>query len=159
MVRKQQQYTLNVEQNTTEQLLRSPYCSNEGLHCGCRAHHLTCQPQQVIENSSSLWKTFLLCLLACLAATAIMALIFYFGPFGKPTSNTTIIIHTDGKSSQDLCTSAPTTSPTASPLTGLQTTSPSAPVTTPTSSTSTPTPTTMTTTATTLGHEADIEEY
>ncbi|XP_036060384.1 dynactin-associated protein [Onychomys torridus] len=154
MGRKQQQYTMNVEQSSGEQLLRNPYCSTEGTHCGCRSHHVTCELHPVPENPCSLWKIFLMCLLACLVATAITALAFYFGPFGNP-NNTTIVIHTDGGSSQDPCTSASTPSLTSTPPSGPETTTSSA-VTTPGSHTNPPTPTTVMTNTTTE-HEVDIE--
>ncbi|XP_027258424.1 dynactin-associated protein [Cricetulus griseus] len=161
MVRKQQQYTMNVEQSSGEQLLRNPYCSNEGTHCGCRSHHVTCELHPVTENPCSLWKIFLICLLACLVATAITVLAFYFGPFGNP-NNTTIIINTDGRSSQDPCTSASTPSLTSTSPPGLETTPSSTTVTTPDSPTNPPTSppvptTTTTTTTTTTEHEVDIE--
>nr|XP_034374439.1 dynactin-associated protein-like [Arvicanthis niloticus] len=155
MVRKQQQYNINVEQNVGEQLLRNPYCSFEGTHCGCRSHHVICELHQVTKNPCSLWKIFLICLLACLVATAITALALYFGPFGNPT-NTTIVIHTDGRSCQDPCTSPSTPSsttvssagPGTSPL-PINTTTPALPT----------TPSTFTTTmpSTTTEHEVDIE--
>ncbi|KAM7320489.1 hypothetical protein ACRRTK_020932 [Alexandromys fortis] len=154
MGRKQQQYTLNVEQNSGEQLLRNPYCSTEGAQCGCRSHHVTCELHSVKENSCSLWKIFVMCLLACLVATAITALAFYFGRFGNPT-NTTIIIRTDGGSSQDSCTTAATPSLTSSPA--PETTPSSTTITTPDSTPSPPTPTTEMAN-TTIEHEVEIED-
>ncbi|KAK7822453.1 hypothetical protein U0070_001620 [Myodes glareolus] len=154
MSRKQQQYTLNVEQNSGEQLLRNPYCSTEGTHCGCRSHHVTCELHSVKENSCSLWKIFVMCLLACLVATTITALAFYFGRFGNPT-NTTIIIRTDGGSSQDSCTTASTPSLTSLPP-EPETTPSSTNITTQDSTPSSPTPTTEMA-DTTIEHEVDIE--
>ncbi|XP_051019514.1 dynactin-associated protein-like [Acomys russatus] len=156
MVRKQQQYTMNVEQNAAEQLLRNPYCSTEGAHCGCRSHHVTCELHRVTKHPCSLWKIFLICLLACLVATAITALVFYFGPFGNPT-NTTIVIHTDGRSSQDPCTTASTPSLTPTLPPGPETTPSPTSLPTPGLSTNPPTTTTM---VTSTEHEVEIEyEY
>ncbi|XP_055478826.1 dynactin-associated protein-like [Psammomys obesus] len=156
MVRKQQQYTLNVEQTAAEQLLRHPHCSPEGAHCGCRSHYVACELHGVTKNPCSLWKIFLICLLACLLATAITALALYFRPFGNPT-NTTIIINTDGRPSQEPCTSASTPSLTSTPSPGSETTAPSTSITTPAATTTTPTTTTTVTTIATTEHEAIIE--
>ncbi|XP_048219238.1 dynactin-associated protein-like [Perognathus longimembris pacificus] len=149
MVGKQQQYTVNLEQSEAELVSVARCCSNEGTHCGCRSHNVIFQPQKAASNRCSLWKTFLVCLLACLVATAITALAFYFGYFGKPISNTTIILHIDGKSSQvtDLTPSTPSPAPpTTSPP---ESSPPSTPVDNPSSSTPAP--------ATTIEHEAEIE--
>ncbi|KAL6035528.1 hypothetical protein STEG23_027809 [Scotinomys teguina] len=89
-------------------------------------------------------------------ATAITALAFYFGPFGNP-NNTTIIIRTDGGSSQDPCTSASTPSLTSTPSLGPETT-PSSTVTTPGSPTIPPTPTTTVMSTATTEHEVEIED-
>ncbi|KAL1773427.1 dynactin-associated protein-like, partial [Sigmodon hispidus] len=139
-------------------LLRSSYCSTEGQHCLCRSHHVTCEVHPVAGNPCSLWKIFLMCLLACVVATTITALAFYFGPFGNPT-NTTIVIHTDGSSNQNPCTTASTPSLTSTPTLGPETTSSFPNITTPTpgSSPNPPTPTTVMTNATTE-HEVDIED-
>lgn len=116
MDRKQQKQIEDIEQNETELLPRNPYCSNEGAHCGCRFPNMTFQPQLVATKPWSLWKTFLVCLLACLIATTLLVLVLYFVHFGKPNgSGTTIIIHADGKSSHITCipgSSLPPTSPT-----------------------------------------------
>ncbi|XP_057645241.1 dynactin-associated protein [Chionomys nivalis] len=156
MGRKQQQYTLNVDQNSGEQLLRNPYCSTEGAQCGCRSHHVTCELHSVKEHSCSLWKIFVMCLLACLVATAITALASYYGRFGNPT-NTTIIIRTDGGSSQDSCTTASTPSLISSPAPGPETTPSSTTITTPDSTPSPPTPTAEMAN-TTIEHEVEIED-
>lgn len=95
-----------------------------------------------------------MCLLACLVATAITALAFYFGRFGNPT-NTTIIIRTEGGASQDSCTTASTPSLT-SPPPEPETTPSSTTITTPDSTPSSPTPTTEMAN-TTIEHEVDIE--
>uniref|UniRef100_A0A8C6IHP8 Dynactin associated protein n=1 Tax=Mus spicilegus TaxID=10103 RepID=A0A8C6IHP8_MUSSI len=155
MVRKQQQYTLNVEQNVAEQLLRSPYCSTEGTHCDCRSHHVTCELHQVTKNRCSLWKVFLICLLACLVATSITALAFYFGPLGN-SNNTTIVIHTDGRSCQDPCASPSTPSPTTIPSPGPDTTPSPTNTTTPALPTTLPTITTVMT-STSTEHDVEIE--
>ncbi|KAM5304790.1 uncharacterized protein AAES06_000101 [Glossophaga mutica] len=105
---------MNVEENTTELLPRNPYHFNEGSQCSCRSPHVTCQPQwplQVAAKPRSLWKTFLVCLLACLIAAALVVLLIYFVHSGKPT----IIIHADGKASHVACTSGSSPSPAPSP--------------------------------------------
>jgi len=108
--------------------------------CACRTN-LYCNAFQVTKNSCSLWKIFLICLLACLVATAITALAFYFGHFGNST-NTTIVVHTDGRSCQDPCVSPSTPSPTTTPSPGPGT-SPSPDTTTPSLSSTPPTSTTV----------------
>ncbi|XP_032741395.1 dynactin-associated protein [Rattus rattus] len=154
MGRKQQQYNMNVEQNVPPQLLRNPYCSTEGTQCGCRSHHVTCELHQVTKNSCSLWKIFLICLLACLVATAITALAFYFGHFGSST-NTTIVVHTDGRSCQDPCVSPSTPSPTTTPSPGPGA-SPSPDTTAPSLSSTPPTSTTVMP-ITTTEHDVEID--
>ncbi|XP_037007829.2 dynactin-associated protein [Artibeus jamaicensis] len=168
---------MDSEENTAELLPRNPYCSNEGSHCGCKLPHVTFQPQwplQVAAKQWSLWKTFLVCLLACLIATTLVVLVLYFVHFGKPT----VIIHGDGKGSHVACTSGPspspapcptpssapcptpstaprsTPSPAPSTLPGSQSTLPSTPVTNQSSSTMVP-PSAM---KTTTQHEVIIEE-
>uniref|UniRef100_A0A7N5JZW7 CLLAC-motif containing domain-containing protein n=1 Tax=Ailuropoda melanoleuca TaxID=9646 RepID=A0A7N5JZW7_AILME len=96
------------------QLPRNPYCSNEGTHCGCRLPTVTLQPPWVTAKPWSLWKTFLVCLLACLIATTLVALVLYFVHFGKATNSTTIIIHADGKSNHVTCNPGSTPSPASS---------------------------------------------
>ncbi|VTJ86911.1 Hypothetical predicted protein, partial [Marmota monax] len=129
MVEKRQQNLADIEQNVTELLPRNPYCPNEGMHCGCRLHNVPLQTPVVTAKPCSLWKTFLVCLLACLIAAAIVILVLYFGHFGNPTSYPTIVINADGKPSQIIC--FPGTAPplTSSPLPGSQSTSSSTPVT------------------------------
>lgn len=170
-----------MQENTAELLPRNPYCSNERSHCGCRLPHVTFQPQwplQVATKSWSLWKTFLVCLLACLIAVTLVVLVVYFVHLGKPT----FIIHADGKASHVTCTSDSSRSPAPSPdkcctpspaecctpcpapcptpssapstLNGSQSTLPSTPVTNRSSSTTMP-PSTV---KTTLEHEVLIEE-
>uniref|UniRef100_A0A8C5KCB1 Dynactin associated protein n=1 Tax=Jaculus jaculus TaxID=51337 RepID=A0A8C5KCB1_JACJA len=157
MIGKQQQYTVNAERDAVEQLLRNPNCSNEGTHCGCMLHHVIIQPQQATEHSWSLWKTFLMCVLACLVAMAITVLVFYFGPFGKATTNTTIIVHTDGRSSEDHFIPPSTPSFSSSFPPESQSTLPPTPVATLSSSTNIPTSAMTTTRITTMEHEAEIE--
>ncbi|XP_039697142.1 dynactin-associated protein-like [Pteropus medius] len=154
---KQQQSAMDVEQNTAELLPRNPYCSNEGTHCDCRLPHVTFQPQLVTAKPRSLWKTFLVCLLACLIATALIVLVLYFVHFGKPTTGTTIIIHADGKSSHVACIPGFTPSPASSSLPGSQGTLPSISVTNKSSPTTVP-PSTMEMTKTTEEHEVIIED-
>uniref|UniRef100_A0A8C5YVA5 CLLAC-motif containing domain-containing protein n=1 Tax=Marmota marmota marmota TaxID=9994 RepID=A0A8C5YVA5_MARMA len=110
------------------QLPRNPYCPNEGMHCGCRLHNVPLQTP-VTAKPCSLWKTFLVCLLACLIAAAIVILVLYFGHFGNPTSYPTIVINADGKPSQITCFPGTTPPLTSSPLPGSQSTSSSTPVT------------------------------
>ncbi|XP_016080605.1 PREDICTED: dynactin-associated protein [Miniopterus natalensis] len=132
---KQQQRSVGIEQNAAELLPRNPYCSNCGTHCGCRSPHVTFQPQWVAAKPWSLWKTFLVCLLACLIATTLVVLALYFVHFGKPTLGTTIVIHADGKSNHMIC--IPGSTPSPAPIPG----STPSPAPTP-SSTSSPAPTT-----------------
>nr|XP_045043611.2 dynactin-associated protein [Desmodus rotundus] len=142
---KQQQCAMDTDEHAAELLPRNPYCSNEGTHCGCRLPHVTFQPQwplQVAAKPWSLWKTFLVCLLACLIATTLVVLVVYFVHFGKPT----VIVHADGKASPVACTSGssptpapcPTPSPAPSTLHGSQSTLPSTPATNQSSSTMVP---------------------
>lgn len=154
---KQRQSTVDVEQNTTELLPRNPYCSNEGTHCGCRLPHVTFQPQLVTAKPWSLWKTFLVCLLACLIAIALVVLVLYFVHFGKPIG-TTIIIHADGKTSHVTCMPTFTPSPASSSLPGSQGTLPSTAVADQSSPTTTVPPSTMEMTKTTEDHEVIIED-
>uniref|UniRef100_A0A452E0I5 CLLAC-motif containing domain-containing protein n=1 Tax=Capra hircus TaxID=9925 RepID=A0A452E0I5_CAPHI len=100
---KQQQRAVDIDQNPTELLPRNPYGSNEGTPCGCRLPVVTLQPQWAAARPWSPWKTFLLCLLACLIAAALVVLLFYFVHLGKPAAGTTIVIHADGKSSHVTC--------------------------------------------------------
>ncbi|XP_036890413.1 dynactin-associated protein [Sturnira hondurensis] len=159
------EHAMDREENTAELLPRNPYCSNEGPHCGCRSPHVTFQPQwplQVAAKQWSLWKTFLVCLLACLIATTLVVLVIYFVHFSKPT----VIIHADGKAGHVACTSGsspspapcptlcPTPSPAPSTLPGSQSTLPSTPVTNQSSSTMVP-PSAMNTT---MQHEVIIED-
>ncbi|XP_012786919.2 dynactin-associated protein [Ochotona princeps] len=122
---KQKQRTVDTEQSEAELLPRNPYCSNEGTQCGCKWHNVTIQPQLVTTKPWSLLKTFLVCLLACLISTTLVVLVVYFVHFSRPISNTTIIIHPEGRPSQAACLpgSTPTLASSAPP--GLQTTSPS----------------------------------
>uniref|UniRef100_G1Q7P2 CLLAC-motif containing domain-containing protein n=2 Tax=Myotis TaxID=9434 RepID=G1Q7P2_MYOLU len=142
---KQGQHAGDTEQNAAELLPRNPYCSNCRTHCCCRSSPVTFQPQWVTAKPWSLWKTFLVCLLACLIATTLVVLVLYFVHFGKHTMGTTIVIHTDGKSSHVICNPgstatpaptpgstsslAPTTSATTSPAPTTSTTAPPAPTT------------------------------
>ncbi|XP_036085954.1 dynactin-associated protein-like isoform X1 [Rousettus aegyptiacus] len=156
---KQRQSAVDVDQNTTELvtiLPRNPYCSNEGTHCGCRLSHVAFQPQLVTAKPWSLWKTFLVCLLACLIAIALVVLVLYFVHFDKPLG-TTIIIHADGKTSHVTCMPSFTPSPASSSLPGSQGTLPSTPVADQSSPTIVP-PSTMEMTKTTEEHEVIIED-
>ncbi|XP_040120385.1 dynactin-associated protein [Oryx dammah] len=155
---KQQQHTVDIEQNPTELLPRNPYGSNEGTHCGCRLPVVTLQPQWAAARPWSPWKTFLLCLLACLIATALVVLLFYFVHLGKPAAGTTIVIHADGKPSHITCIPGAAPSPGPSSLPVSQSTLPPTPGTNHSSSTpglSTPMETTM---SSTLVHEVEIED-
>ncbi|EHB06844.1 hypothetical protein GW7_11018, partial [Heterocephalus glaber] len=161
MTRKQEEYVVNVEQNVAEMCPRNPYCSNEEMQCGCRLHNVIIQPQMATGKPWSLWKMSLVCLLACLIASAIAVLVLYFGHFGKPTSNTTIIIHADGKSSQDPGVPAPTTPPAPSIPTGPQSIMPSTLTASQSTPTSVPTAsleTTISITTTPTVHEVIIDE-
>ncbi|XP_045706061.1 dynactin-associated protein [Phyllostomus hastatus] len=105
---------MDTEENSAELLPRNPYCSNERSHCSCRLPHVTFQPQwplQVAAKPWSLWKTFLVCLLACLIAVALVVLVVYFVHLGKPI----FIIHADGKAYHVACTSGSSPSPAAVP--------------------------------------------
>ncbi|XP_073925628.1 dynactin-associated protein-like [Castor canadensis] len=155
---KQQQRAMDIEQNETAWFPRNPHCSNEGAHCGCRCHSVACQPQQVAKKTWSLWKTFLVCLLACIVATTIAVLVFYFVHFDKSTSNTTIIIHADGKSSYVTCIPGSTPSPVSTTPPVPLSTPPSTPMTSQSSSTSITTSAMVTTIATTTEHEVEIED-
>ncbi|XP_004616223.1 dynactin-associated protein [Sorex araneus] len=146
-------------------LPRNPYCSNEGPpHCGCKFPNVTLQPQWVASKPWSLWKTFLVCLLACLIATTLVVLVLYFVHFGKaPNNGNSIIIHTDGKSTHVTCI-FDSASPTQSePQTTFSTTPEANQSSTTLLSTvyyPTPTgpPSTVPTVKTTVDHEVEIEE-
>lgn len=122
--------------------------------CVCRNND-SCNAFQVTKNRCSLWKVFLICLLACLVATSITALAFYFGPFGN-SNNTTIVIHTDGRSCQDPCASPSTSSPTTIPSPRPDTTPSPTNTTTPALPTTLPTFTTVMT-STSTEHDVEIE--
>ncbi|XP_017199773.1 dynactin-associated protein-like [Oryctolagus cuniculus] len=143
---KQRRYTLDTEQNEAELV------------------------SMVTENPWSLLKTFLVCLLACLISTTLVVLVVYFVHFGRPTSNTTIIIQPDGKSSQVTFTpastpsaasspppAASTPSAASSPPPGSQSTPPSTPVTSQSSSTTAAPSTLESTKTTTVDHEVIID--
>ncbi|XP_005373008.1 PREDICTED: dynactin-associated protein [Chinchilla lanigera] len=159
MTSKPEEYVMEIEQNAAETFPRNPYCLSEGTQCGCRLHNVIIQPQMASGKPWSLWKTCLVCLLACLIASAIVALVSHFGQYGKPIGNTTIIIHADGRSNQGA--GIPTyTPPTSSTSPGPQSTTPSTPTTSPSTSTSVPTTsmeTTTTISTTTPIHHVDIE--
>lgn len=160
MTRKQGEYVVNVEENVADTFPRNQYCSNEGTHYGCRLHNVIIQPQMATGKPWSLWKICLVSLLACLIASAIVVLVLYFGHFGKPISNTTIVIHTDGKSSQDGRIPSSTTSLTSTSP-GPPSTSSSTPVagqSTSTGITTTSMETTTSTTSTTPVHKVVIED-
>ncbi|XP_076991559.1 uncharacterized protein LOC143662055 [Tamandua tetradactyla] len=153
MVGKQGPHAVDIEQNTAELLPRNPYCSMERTyHCGCRFHTETLQPQQVTAKPWSLWKTFLVSLLACLIATTLVVLVIYFVHFCKPTNHTTS--HSDGKSTH--VTSTHDSTPL--PLPGSQTILSSIPVTNQSSSTMVPSPAIETTQSATLDLEVIIED-
>nr|XP_019576674.1 PREDICTED: dynactin-associated protein [Rhinolophus sinicus] len=154
---KQRQNAVDIEQNAAELLPRNPYCSNEGTHCGCRLP-VTFQPQWVTAKPWSLWKTFLVCLLACLIAMALVVLVLYFVHFGKPTIGTTVIIQTDGKSSHVTCITGSAPSPASSLLPGSQNTLPSIPVANQSSPTTVPPSAMETTKPTSVDHEVIIED-
>uniref|UniRef100_A0A8I3MNI2 Dynactin associated protein n=2 Tax=Canis lupus familiaris TaxID=9615 RepID=A0A8I3MNI2_CANLF len=135
------------------QLPRNPYCLNEGTHCGCRLPGATLHPQWVTTKPWSLWKTFLVCLLACLIATTLVVLVLYFVHFGRPTNSTTIIIHADGKSNHVTCIPGSPPSPASSTLPGSPTT-----VAKQSSSAKVSPSSVDTTKPTTLDHEVIIEE-
>ncbi|KAM5218285.1 uncharacterized protein RBU33_003637 isoform 1-T1 [Hipposideros larvatus] len=171
-----QEHAVDAGQNAVEMvsiLPRNPYCSNERAHCVCRLPNMAFQPQWATAKPWSLWKTFLVCLLACLIATALVVLVLYFVHFGKPTTGTTIIIQADGKFRHVICIPGSTPSPASSLLPGSQGTLPSIPLasqsspttmppSTPVANQSLPTtvpPSTMETTrTTTVDHEIIIEE-
>ncbi|XP_047625388.1 dynactin-associated protein-like [Phacochoerus africanus] len=155
---KQRQDAMHIEQNTAELLPRNPYCSNEGMPCGCRSPIVTLQPQWVTAKPWSLWKTFLVCLLACLIATTLVVLLFYFVHFGKPTNGTTVIIHADSHSNHVTCIPGSSTSSLSTSLSGSQSTLPSIVVASQSPSTKEPPPPTETTKSTTWEHEVIIED-
>ncbi|KAI4564768.1 hypothetical protein MJG53_015780 [Ovis ammon polii x Ovis aries] len=155
---KQQQHAVDIDQNPTELLPRNPYGSNEGTPCGCRLPVVTLQPQWAAARPWSPWKTFLLCLLACLIAAALVVLLFYFVHLSKPAAGTTIVIHADGKSSHVTCLpgAAPSQGPSSLPVS--QSTLLLTPGTNHSSSTPVlPTPM-ETTISSTLVHEVEIED-
>ncbi|KAJ1068066.1 hypothetical protein K5549_007354 [Capra hircus] len=155
---KQQQRAVDIDQNPTELLPRNPYGSNEGTPCGCRLPVVTLQPQWAAARPWSPWKTFLLCLLACLIAAALVVLLFYFVHLGKPAAGTTIVIHADGKSSHVTCIPGAAPSPGPSSLPVSQSTLPPTLGTNHSSSTpGLPTPL-ETTISSTLVHEVEIED-
>lgn len=168
---KQKQQTVDAEQNTTELLPRNPYCSNESPQCACKFSHVTLQPQWVASKPWSLWKTFLVCFLACLIAITLVVLVLYLVHFGKSSNSiSSIIIHTDGKSTQVTCIYDSTSEPsTVSPIQSeFQTTLPSMTEANQSSSTllttinyptPTRTPTTMETIKTMIEHEVEIENW
>ncbi|VFV36526.1 uncharacterized protein LYPA_23C000731 [Lynx pardinus] len=146
-------HVVDIEQTSTELLPRNPYCLNEGRQCGCTLPNVTLQPQWVTAKPWSLWKTFLVCLLACLIATTLVILVLYFVHFGKHTNSTTIIIHADGKSNRVTCIPDSTPSHTSSTLPGSST-----PAATQSSSAKVSPSSMETTEITTLDHEVIIEE-
>lgn len=108
---------------------------------------------QVTAKPWSLWKTFLVCLLACLIATTLVVLVLYFVHFGKATNSTTIIIHADGKSNHVTCIPGSTPSPASSAPPGSPTSVPNQ------SSSAKVSPSSVETTKTiTLEHEVIIED-
>nr|XP_005005623.1 integumentary mucin C.1 [Cavia porcellus] len=149
MASKRGKYDVNIESQAAEMLPRNPYCLNEEEQCGCRLHNVIVQPQMATGKPWSLWKTCLVCLLACLIASAIAVLVLHFGHFNKPFSNTTIIIHTDGKSNQDAGIPNPTLSPDSLTSSGPQSTTTPTPTTSQSTSTDVPTTSMETTTTTT----------
>ncbi|XP_058413154.1 dynactin-associated protein-like [Diceros bicornis minor] len=153
----QRQQAVDIEQNAAELLLRNPYCSNEETHSGCRLPNMMVQPKRVTGKQWSLWKTFLVCLLACLIATALVVLVLYFVHFGKPTNITTVIIHADRTSNHVTCIPGSTSSPTSSSLPGSQSTLPSTLVAHQSSSTMVPRSPMETTKTTTWGHKIITE--
>ncbi|KAI5279966.1 Dynactin-Associated Protein [Manis pentadactyla] len=155
---KQRQHATDIEQNAAELLPRNPYCSNEGTPCGCTLPSVTLQPQWVTTKPWSLWKTFLVCLLACLIATTLVVLVLYFVHSAKPTSSTTIIIHADGKSSHVTCIPGSTPSPAASTQHGPLSILPSTPVSSQSPSTKMSPSALVTMKAATWDHEIIIED-
>ncbi|XP_036100771.1 dynactin-associated protein [Molossus molossus] len=153
---KQRQHTVDSELNAAELLPRNPYCSNCRSHCDCGSSPVTFQPHWVTAKPWSLWKTFLVCLLACLIATTLVVLVLYFVHFGKPTIGPTIIIHADGKFSHVTCIPGSTPSPAPSTLPGSQSTLPPTAVVSQRSPTTVPPPT-MQPTKTEEEHEVVIE--
>ncbi|KAM8783372.1 uncharacterized protein V5649_013668 [Rhynchonycteris naso] len=158
MGERQRQGAEDIEQSAVELLPRNPYCSNDRSHCGCRLSHGAYQSQWVTKKPWSLWKTFLVCLLACLIATTLVVLVLYYVHFGKPTVGTTIIIHADGKSSHVACIPGSVPSPAPSTLPGAQSTLPSTLVANQSSPTTVPPPTMQTTKPAAEDHEVFIED-
>ena len=127
-------------------------------HCVLAETFTFHNPVQATAKPWSPWKAFLLCLLACLIATALVVLLFYFVHLGKPAAGTTIVIHADGKSSHVTCIPGAAPSPGPSSLPVSQSALPPTPGTNYSSSTPglpTPTETTM---SSTLVHEVEIED-
>ena len=127
-------------------------------HCVLAETFTFHNPVQATAKPWSPWKVFLLCLLACLIATALVVLLFYFVHLGKPAAGTTIIIHADGKSSHVTCIPGAAPSPGPSSLPVSQSALPPTPGTNYSSSTPglpTPTETTM---SSTLVHEVEFED-
>uniref|UniRef100_A0A3Q2I2H0 CLLAC-motif containing domain-containing protein n=1 Tax=Equus caballus TaxID=9796 RepID=A0A3Q2I2H0_HORSE len=153
----QWQQAMDIEQNATELLHGNPYCSNGGTHRGRRVPNVTIQPQWISAKQWSLWKTFLMCLLACLIATALVVLVLYFVRFGKPTNITTIIIHADRMSNHVTRIPGSTPSPASLSLPGSQSALPSTPVANQSASTTVPGSAMDTTETTIRGHKIIIE--
>ncbi|KAB0390701.1 hypothetical protein E2I00_009183, partial [Balaenoptera physalus] len=134
-------------------LPRNPYCSKEGMHCGCRLPIVILQPHKTVvtlENISGLS--------IGLIARTLVVLLLYFVHFSKPTNSTTILIHTDSKYNHVTCIPGSAPSPASSSMPGSQSTLPSTPVPNQSSSTKVP-PSPMKTTKTTMqGHEVVIED-
>lgn len=127
-------------------------------HCVLAEMSTFHNPVQAAARPWSPWKTFLLCLLACLIAAALVVLLFYFVHLGKPAAGTTIVIHADGKSSHVTCLpgAAPSQGPSSLPVS--QSTLLPTPGTNHSSSTpGLPTPM-ETTISSTLVHEVEIED-
>lgn len=124
----------------------------------CWNTHFLNNPLQVTTKPWPLWKTFLVCLLACLIATTLVVLVLYFVHSAKPTSSTTIIIHADGKSSHVTCIPGSTPSPAASTQHESLSILPSAPVTSQSPSTKMSPSALVTMKAATWDHEIIIED-
>ncbi|TKC43950.1 hypothetical protein EI555_009030, partial [Monodon monoceros] len=144
-------------------LPRNPYCSNKGMHCGCRLPIVTLQPQWVRFGARGDSKTVVTLenisgVSIGLIARTLAVLLLYFVHFSKPTNSTTIIIHTDSKSNHVTCIPGSAPSPASSSLPGSQNTLPSTPVPNQRSPTKVP-PSPMKMTKTTMrGHEVVTED-
>lgn len=139
----------------------NPHRSDERTQCDCRLHNVIIQPQMATGKPWSLWKMCVVCLLACLIASATAVLVLHFGQFGKPTSSTTIIVHAGGKSSQDPGVSTSTPCLDSLITTGPQSTTPSTPTTIRSTSTSVPVTSvrkTISTTTTATVHKVELDE-